>query len=221
MDSDGEELPANIAQLVAVLDDASVDVAVAQRRRRVETLKFKAAYVIYKLLFKLLTGRNINFGNFMAMNAVGLRRLSAMQELPLHLAATVLVSKLRTRPIIIDRGPRYAGRSKMNFVGLVLHAFRALMVFAEDVLVRVGLLCVFIATLSVIFAMLAVILKLVGFATPGWFSVALGVLIVIFLQTGALALMTLILTGIVRSDNTAGTIVFNDFIDQVCEVNND
>jgi glycosyltransferase involved in cell wall biosynthesis len=218
MDSDGEDLPASIAQLVSALDDPQVDIAVAQRRRRVETLKFKSAYVLYKLLFKFLTGRNINFGNFMAMKAAGLRRLAAMQELPLHLAATALVSKLRIKPIIIDRGPRYAGRSKMNFVGLVLHAFRALMVFAEDVLVRVGILCAFIATLSVLFAMLAVILKLIGFATPGWFSVALGVLIIIFLQTGALALMTLILTGIVRSDNTAGTIVFNEFIDAVSEV---
>jgi hypothetical protein len=157
----------------------------------------------------------------MAMKASGLKRLAAMQELPLHLAATALVSKLRIKPTIIDRGPRYAGRSKMNFVGLVLHAFRALMVFAEDVLVRVGIVCALIATLSVLFAMLAVILKIIGFATPGWFSVALGVLIIIFLQTGALALMTLILTGIVRSDNTAGTIVFNDFIDAVIDVKND
>ena len=37
----------------------------------------------------------------------------------------------------------------------------------------------------------------------------------------ALALMTLILTGIVRSDNTAGTIVFNDFIDSVIDIKND
>ena len=221
MDSDGEDLPVSIAQLVAALDDPQVDITVAQRRRRVETLKFKGAYVLYKLLFKLLTGRNINFGNFMAMKAGALKRLAAMQELPIHLAASALVSKLRIKPIIIDRGPRYAGRSKMNFVGLVLHAFRALMVFAEDVLVRVGLLCSFIATLSVLFAMLAVILKLIGFATPGWFSVALGVLIIIFLQTGALALMTLILTGIVRSDNTAGTIVFSEFIDTVSDVRND
>jgi glycosyltransferase involved in cell wall biosynthesis len=221
MDSDGEDLPASIAQLVHVLEGADVDIAVAQRRRRVETLKFKSAYVVYKLLFKLLTGRQINFGNFMAMKASGLKRLAAMQELPLHLAATALVSKLRIKPTIIDRGPRYAGRSKMNFVGLVLHAFRALMVFAEDVLVRVGIVCALIATLSVLFAMLAVILKIIGFATPGWFSVALGVLIIIFLQTGALALMTLILTGIVRSDNTAGTIVFNDFIDTVIDVKND
>lgn len=221
MDSDGEDLPESIALLVAALDDTEVDIAVAQRRRRVETLKFRGAYVLYKILFKLLTGRNINFGNFMAMKPGGLKRLVAMQELSLHLAATTLVSKLKIKPIIIDRGPRYAGRSKMNFVGLVLHAFRALMVFAEDVLVRVGILCSFIAILSVLFAMLAIVLKLIGFATPGWFSVALGVLIVIFLQTGALALMTLILTGIVRSDNTVGTIAFNDFIDSVSEIKND
>lgn len=177
--------------------------------------------MLYRFIFRFLTGRNINFGNFMAMRARGLHRLAAMQELPLHLAATTLISKLRIRPIIIDRGPRYAGKSKMNFVGLVLHAFRALMVFAEDVFVRVGILCSLIAGFSVIFAILAVFLKLIGFATPGWFSVALGVLIIIFLQTGALALMTLILTGIVRSDKTAGTIEFNDFINKIIEVADD
>ena len=29
----------------------------------------------------------------------------------------------------------------MNFVGLALHGFKGLMVFAEDVLVRVGIAC--------------------------------------------------------------------------------
>lgn len=218
MDSDGEDLPSSINQLIVGLIDEKCDIVVAQRRRRFETVKFKLAYFFYKLLFKALTGRNINFGNFMAMKTNALRRLTSMRELQLHLAATTLISKLRVKPIIIDRGPRYAGKSKMNFIGLVLHAFRAFMVFAEDVLVRVGILCSLIACLSVFLAGIAVLLKLIGFATPGWFSVALGLLIIIFLQTGALALMTLILTGIVRSDNTSGTIVFNDFIDKIIEV---
>jgi hypothetical protein len=221
MDADGEDLSSTIPMLINELRDKEVDVCVAQRRRRVESLKFKSAYILYKLLFKVLTGRNINFGNFMAMKARSLRRLTAMQELPLHLAATTLISKLRIRHVIIDRGPRYAGQSKMNLVGLVLHAFRALMVFAEDVLVRVGLACSIIAGFSVLFAFFAVFLKLIGFTTPGWFSVALGVLIVIFLQTGVLALMTLILTGIMRSEKTAGTIVYQDFIDVLIEVEND
>lgn len=86
----------------------------------------------------------------------------------------------------------------MNFVGLTLHGFRALMVFAEDVLVRVGLMCVVVSSVSVVFAVLATLLKLAGYATPGWFSMALGVLFLVFLQTGTLTLMTLMLSGIVR-----------------------
>jgi hypothetical protein len=87
----------------------------------------------------------------------------------------------------------------MNFVGLVLHGFRGLMVFAEDVLVRVGIVCALVAGLTVIAGLVAIFLKLAGFATPGWFSVAMGILFLTFLQTGALTLMTLMLTGVVRS----------------------
>ncbi|MEN3967503.1 hypothetical protein VOJ73_14390, partial [Mammaliicoccus sciuri] len=71
----------------------------------------------------------------------------------------MLNSKLRVSTCALDRGPRYAGRSKMNFVGLALHGFRALMVFAEDVLVRVGIACTLIAGLSVLGSLLAVALK--------------------------------------------------------------
>ena len=73
------------------------------------------------------------------------------------------------------------------------------MVFAEDVLVRVGIICTFVALATIFASLLAIGLKLAGFATPGWFSVALGILLLVFLQTGALTLMTLMLTGVVRS----------------------
>lgn len=154
---------------------------------------------MYKALFQLLTGRKISFGNFMAVGPIGLKRLAAMQELWMHVAGCVLSSKLRIQTLPIDRGPRYAGKSKMNFVGLALHGFRALMVFAEDVLVRVGLMCALVAGLTVSASFLAIGLKLANFATPGWFSVALGILLLVLLQTGALTLMTLMLTGVVRA----------------------
>jgi hypothetical protein len=89
------------------------------------------------------------------------------------------------------------------------------MVFAEDVLVRVGLACAGIAALSFLGASLAICLKLVGLSTPGWFSIALGILVLIFLQTGALALMTLMLTGVVRSGSIAAPQAYNDFVDQI------
>lgn len=203
MDSDGEDLPETIPKLLDHLNDESVDVVVAERKSRVETLRFKAFYAVYKRFFRLMTGRTISFGNFMAIKPLSLSRLVAMQELPIHIAGTVLASKLRTVSCPLDRGPRYAGKSKMNFVGLVLHGFKGLMVFAEDVLVRVGIACALIAALTILFSVIATILKMIGFATPGWFSVALGILVLMFLQTGALALMTLLLTGVVRGGTIA------------------
>jgi hypothetical protein len=217
MDSDGEDLPSTIDILLNELDLTTIDIALAKRKSRVETLRFKFFYKIYKKLFQILTGRKINFGNFMAMKPLALTRLVSMQELSIHVAGTVIASKLRNSTIAIDRGPRYAGQSKMNFVGLALHGFKALMIFAEDVLVRVGIACAVIATLSVLSASLAIFLKLLGYASPGWFSVALGILVLIFLQTGALSLMTLMLTGVVRGGAATNNVLYTEFVEQILE----
>ena len=64
----------------------------------------------------------------------------------------------------------------------------------------------------------AIVLKLIGFATPGWFSVALGVLFLVFLQTAALTLVTLMLSGIMKG----GAVLvdaYRDYVDQVIPVN--
>lgn len=199
MDSDGEDLPESIPLLLKELAAADVDLVVAQRKARVETLRFKAFYFVYKRLFKILTGRQISFGNFMALKPAAVKRLAAMQELWIHVASCVLGSRLRVRTCALDRGPRYAGQSKMNFVGLVLHGFRGVMVFAEDVLVRVGIASAVVAMLALVGGLATVVLKVSGFATPGWFSVALGILALMFLQTGSLALISLMLTGVSKS----------------------
>lgn len=214
MDADGEDVPASIPELLRALESPEVDLVVAQRRARVETLRFKAFYFFYKWLFKVLTGRQISFGNFMALKPAAVRRLAAMQELWTHIASCVLSSRLRIQSCALDRGPRYAGQSKMNFVGLALHGFRGVMVFAEDVLVRVGIASALIALLALLAGMATVVLKVSGFATPGWFSVALGILALMFLQTGSLALISLMLTGVSRSGALA-QIPYAQFIEHV------
>lgn len=200
MDSDGEDSPASISALLSELDNSDVDIVVAQRASRVETWQFKVFYQIYKAIFKGLTGRVISFGNFMAMTPAAAARLSSMAESPIHLAASVLNARLSVRRVAVHRAPRYAGKSKMNFVGLVLHGFRGMMVFAEDVLVRVGIACGLVASMSVLMILAAVALKAVGIATPGWFSVALGLLVLIFIQTGTLVLLTLLMTGNLKAN---------------------
>ncbi len=223
MDSDGEDLPSTIPDLLDQLKSEEVDIVVAQRTSRVETFRFKAFYAVYKLFFSLMTGRVINFGNFMALKAPAVKRLVVMQELPIHVAGAAIASKLRTKICPLPRGPRYAGQSKMNFVGLVLHGFKGLMVFAEDVLVRVGIACAVIASLTIVASIVAIGLKLLSIATPGWFSVALGLLFLMLLQTVALAimtLMTLMLTGVVRGGTVASIVAYHDFIESVIQTSN-
>jgi hypothetical protein len=215
MDSDGEDIPKSIPSILRMLEENNCDLVVAQRKKRVETLSFNLFYVLYKYIFKFLTGREIRFGNFMAMTKRSLDRLVIMPELSIHIAAAVLASKLCTIYCPQDRGPRYAGKSKMNFVGLALHGFKGLMVFAEDVLVRVGIACALIIVLTTICMVLAICLKIMGIATPGWFSIAMGILIVVALQSGALTLITLMLTGLVRSGSIATFTRYDGLVEMV------
>lgn len=101
----------------------------------------------------------------------------------------------------------------MSFGALVLHGFRALMVVAEDVLIRVGIACMMLAGAAFLAIILSIVLKFTGFSTPGWFSTALGLLMLILLQTATLALITLMLTGVARGNPVP--IAYRDFIDKL------
>jgi len=109
------------------------------------------------------------------------------------------------------------GQSKMNFAGLVLHGLRALMIFADFVLVRLGLASlIFIGVIAAV--MIATIfLKSIGMATPGWFSIALAMLILLLIQIAAFILMFL-MTSHNKDDHINQRIILLDLI-SVTETN--
>jgi hypothetical protein len=150
------------------------------------------------MMFYLLTGRPIRFGNFTALSSRALKRLSAMPELWIHVAGSIIVSKLRIARVPVDRAKRYAGRSHMNFFSLALLGMRSIVVFADDVLVRVGAAAFFVAVLAVALIAVAATLKLTGYATPGWFTTATGSLILVMMQAAVLTFTTLMITSLVR-----------------------
>jgi glycosyltransferase involved in cell wall biosynthesis len=198
MDSDGEDTPRSSRQLLEVLDHEQSDIVVANRRSRVETLKFKVFYKFYKFVFFLLVGRTISFGNFMAMNREAASRLAASSDTWHHVAASVLNAKLRVTHCAIDRGPRYTGKSKMNFVSLVLHGFRGIMVFFDRVLVRVSIVCILCAVVAVAAMIIIASLKIMGLASPGWFSTLSGILVLILFQVLIVGLLSMFIAGTKR-----------------------
>ena len=166
MDSDGEDDPSAITELVNITGPGIVLVARGKRR---EGLRFKLGYAFYKTMFRLVTRRSISFGNY---SMIDRRVLGAVIDRGFtHYAAFLSRQRAPMQLITRDRRARLDGRSKMGFKSLSIHAFKSLVEYSEDVL------ALFLKAFFVL-AMLAVaaILVIVGLklfteeAIPGWAS---------------------------------------------------
>ena len=184
MDSDGEDRPEDIMRLLAAARAEPGHIIMAQRAKRSEALTFRAAYSIYKLMFRGLTGRLINFGNFSVLPMRAVRRLVHMPELWNNLAAAILRCRLPYRAVPTERGRRYAGASRMNLPALVIHGLSAMSVYTDVIFVRILAGAAMFAGLS-LFGILAVtVLRLAtDLAVPGWATTVVGNLAVMLLLT--------------------------------------
>ena len=142
-----------------------------------------------------------------------MQRIVAISELWIHIPGCVLSPKLRIFAYPVDRGRRCSGQSKMNFVALARHGFKGLMVFSEELLVRMGVACTIVAAGALVGGIVAVVMKLLGHTSPGCSTLVLGVLLLVFLQMGALTLTMLMLTGRMRA-STVATVDFHSFSGQ-------
>lgn len=184
MDCDGEDRPADIAALLAAGARQPRHVVFAGRAKRSESHAFRLCYGAYKLLFRVLTGQAINFGNYCAIPMPAVRRLVHMPELWNNLAASIMRSRLPYISVPTVRGSRCAGRSQMNLVMLIVHGLSAMSVYADKIFIRILLAAGLVAGVAG-FAIIAVtaIRIATDLAIPGWASTAVGDLLIILLQT--------------------------------------
>jgi glycosyltransferase involved in cell wall biosynthesis len=191
MDSDGEDRPVDIAKLLAAAERQPGQVILAHRAKRSETRGFRFWYAVYKLLFRALTGRVINFGNYALLPMRAVRRLVHMPELWNNLAAAIMRSRLPYITVPTERGTRYAGRSSMNLVALVVHGLSAMSVYTDMIFVRVLIAA---GTLGAVSVLGIIGVTLIRFATdlaiPGWATAMVGDLFIILLQTVVIVIAT-------------------------------
>ncbi|WP_312835036.1 glycosyltransferase [Comamonas sp.] len=179
MDSDGEDAPEAVPGLLAKLSQSAgaIDAIVAARGKRRERWTFVACYRAYQLLFRLSTGRVLDFGNFMVLSAPAAQALAAHPSLPVHIAASLLASDLRLGRHSVDRAKRYAGVSNMNLPALVGHGLRAIRVFKARVLQRLRHAALLLAGLAAVLAWLSTGQRGAGLALFGfWGCTALALL---------------------------------------------
>jgi glycosyltransferase involved in cell wall biosynthesis len=201
MDSDGEDRPSDLGTLIDDWRAHRSHIVLARRAERSETSVFKLGYLAYRLLFRVLVGRRIFFGNFCLLPAAAVRQLVYMPELWNNLPAAIMRSRLRHRAVRTERGTRYFGRSKMNLPSLVVHGLSAMSVYTDVIFVRVLLAAFGVCGMSVLMMIAVIIIRLATtLAIPGWATTAVGDLLIIAVQALVLIIATTLM--LLASRNT-------------------
>ena len=134
MDADGEDRPEDIAKLVDASNrDAGHSIVFAARGKRLEHLFFRFLYQVYRLVHRALTGDPVRVGNFSLIPFDTLNKVVVIPEIWNHYAAAVIRFRLPYQTVPIARGKRLVGKSKMNFIALLLHGLSAFFVYGDIV----------------------------------------------------------------------------------------
>jgi polyisoprenyl-phosphate glycosyltransferase len=166
MDGDGEDDPAALPAMLAYLEASIVFVG---RGTRSESTGFKLGYALYRVLFRLVSGRSINFGNYALIDR---RVLGAVLDHSfVHFAAFLSKQRVPTTTVISDRRKRLGGSSKMGFDDLSLHAFRSLIEYSDRLLVLFLKAFLYLSMVFLLSVLTIVGIKLfTPLAIPGWAS---------------------------------------------------
>jgi hypothetical protein len=156
MDSDGEDSPESVPALLqykAQKTESDTSILVASRLSRKNSLTFKVLWRFYKLLFHLLTGKTMNFGNFSLLSRKSIQRLIHYPQIWLHLGSSYLLSGLQIDEIQLSRGFRYSGNPRMKISALVNHGLRSFVALSELIIPRVFLFSTILFSGSVLFVL--------------------------------------------------------------------
>lgn len=135
MDSDGQDRPEDVPQMIEALRaHSSLEaVALAIRTSRKESLAFRICYFFFKLAFRLLAGTVVRNGNFIAYRGAFARRHLGRAEFDLAYASTFEAMNFEKIRVPLPRGERWFGQSKMGWRGLVLHGLTMFQPFQRQI----------------------------------------------------------------------------------------
>ena len=148
MDSDGEDNPKKIKELIALAKKNPYSIVTANRLKRKENIIFNLIYQIHLLITFILTGKYINFGNYSAFNSSNLNRLLHGFDSFLAYSSAIAKNSKSIKSHYISKIKRYYGKSKVKISFLFLHSINIISVFKINVLKSSMLLCLLLLLLN-------------------------------------------------------------------------
>ena len=136
LDSDGEDNPYKLKKLIQLAAKENKVIFVANRSKRLENIFLRILNKIRLLITFILTGKNINFGNFSAFSSENLKNVFSNTNLWLAYSGGILKNCKKVKLINIEKKKRYYGTSKVNLKFLIDHSIKIICVFRTEILIR-------------------------------------------------------------------------------------
>ena len=135
IDSDGEDDPKEIVKMVKLARKYKNYVITSNRLARKESLIIRFLYRVHLIITFLITGKWISFGNYTTLNSKNIKKIIQNDDgCYAHSAAVIKNSKIKR--VYARRNQRFFDKSKVNFLGLMLHSLRIISVFQKIILLR-------------------------------------------------------------------------------------
>ena len=134
MDSDGEDDPKKIKEIIKFIDkNHKTKIITMNRTIRKESFFFSILYEIHLLLTFFITLKYIRFGNFSFLNRKVINSLTKKKELWLAYSATLNKFFESKESILAPRRKRISGKSKMSYSNLITHSLNIQSVYMKNI----------------------------------------------------------------------------------------
>jgi cellulose synthase/poly-beta-1,6-N-acetylglucosamine synthase-like glycosyltransferase len=136
MDGDGEDRPEELGLLIEKIKDYPDTVVTADRVKRSEGFIFKFCYLAHKYLVFIFTGQTIKYGNYTCLPKSAVNVMVNEPATWSSFSGSLAKIVKDKKSIPSERGTRYFGPSKMNFINLLKHSLSIIAVFKTTLLIR-------------------------------------------------------------------------------------
>ena len=140
IDSDGEDDPSKIKNLIKLATQYPNYIITANRLQRSEGYILRGINFVRLFITYLITGKYIDFGNYTTFHTSNLRNLLSNSNTWLAYSSAVLKNCRNTKPYYIKKTKRYFGKSKVNFSFLIKHSINIILVFKREIFTRLSII---------------------------------------------------------------------------------
>lgn len=148
IDSDGEDDPSKIKELIKLAIKNPNYIITANRLSRTENVFLRFINICRLLMTYILTGKYIDFGNFSSFSSLNLNKILSNYNIWVAYSAGIASNCKNIKNYFVKKRRRYFGVSKVGFSFLITHSANIISVFKKEILFRSILLLFIVFVLT-------------------------------------------------------------------------